>query len=405
MLLELHILQNFAPSNLNRDDTGSPKACEFGGYRRARISSQAIKRAIRREFDVSNLVPAEQRAIRSKRFISEVTDALVRDGRDPMESASVVNGVIEALGLKTASDKNAEYLATVGSGDGQAELSFHKLQVLLYLSASEVATLKKFCEANWDALVAMMATEGASARDKKAAREAAKEALSKKSIDELKTALDGGRAADLALFGRMLADLPERNIDAACQVAHAISTHQVSSEFDYYTAIDDLKPDDTAGADMIGTVEFNSACYYRYANIDLVQLTRNLGGDVALAADTVRAFLVASRDAIPTGKQNSFAARNAPSFIMTVVRPSGAWSLANAFVSPVRPSGQGIIANSIAALDRHWGELTTVYGAPAGASLALVATGEADLSNLAAARLATFNDLLERTVAAVAGRS
>jgi hypothetical protein len=90
---------------------------------------------------------------------------------------------------------------------------------------------------------------------------------------------------------------------------------------------------------------------------------------------------------------------------MTVVRPSGAWSLANAFVSPVRPSGQGIIANSIAALDRHWGELTTVYGAPAGASLALVATGEADLSNLAAARLATFNDLLERTVAAVAGRS
>src|SRR5690606_27169067 len=111
------------------------------------------------------------------------------------------------------------------------------------------------------------------------------------------------------------------------QVAHAISTHQVNAEFDYYTAVDDQKPKDTAGADMIGTVEFNSACYYRYANIDVAQLAANLGNDRDLAIAAVRAFLVASRDAIPTGKQNSFAARNAPSFIMTVVRPSGAWSL------------------------------------------------------------------------------
>src|SRR5690606_30773078 len=158
--------------------------------------------------------------------------------------------------------------------------------------------------------------------------------------------LDGGRAVDLALFGRMLADLPDRNVDAACQVAHAISTHRVSAEFDYYTAVDDLKPDDTSGADMIGTVEFNSACYYRYANIDLRQLVKNLKGeaeevDAELAEAAVRAFLIASRDAIPTGKQNSFAARNAPSFFLAVVRDRGAWSLANAFVAPVNGQQEG----------------------------------------------------------------
>src|SRR6185503_11754224 len=102
-----------------------------------------------------------------------------------------------------------------------------------------------------------------------------------------------------------LADLPERNISAACQVAHALSTNKVSMEFDYYTAIDDRKPDDTAGADMIGTVEFNSACFYRYANLDVDQLRANLGDDTALARQTVEAFVRASVSAIPTGKQNS----------------------------------------------------------------------------------------------------
>lgn len=377
MLLELHILQNFAPSNLNRDDTGSPKTCEFGGYRRARISSQAIKRAIRREFDVSHLVPEEQRAIRSKRFVERIAEGLVRTGRPADLAPGVAEAGLALLDIALAKDNKTQYL--------------------LYLGAAEVDRIVAFCDAQWEPLAA------AATAEKKSAKKGAQDEGAKKLAKELQTALDGGRAADLALFGRMLADLPERNIDAASQVAHAISTHQVSSEFDYYTAVDDLKPEDTAGADMIGTVEFNSACYYRYANVDLAQLKKNLGGDEALAEATVRAFLVASRDAIPTGKQNSFAARNAPSFIMTVVRPAGAWSLANAFVNPVRPSGHGIIANSMTALDKHWGELTSVYGAPTGASIAFVATGEAELANLGAARVATFNELLERTVTAAGG--
>src|SRR5918912_1303066 len=103
----------------------------------------------------------------------------------------------------------------------------------------------------------------------------------------------------------MLADLPERNSDAACQVAHAFSTNKASMEMDYYTAVDDLKPDDTAGADMIGTVEFNSACFYRYANLDLEQLAHNLQKDNELTVKTTEAFLRAFIHAVPTGKQNT----------------------------------------------------------------------------------------------------
>lgn len=174
-------------------------------------------------------------------------------GKNPEDAAAVANAAIEAIGLKTASDKNAAYTGEFGAGSSSSEVTFRKLQVLLYLSTAELKAFSEFADADWEALLAMARAENASARDKKAAREAAATALSKKVIDDFKARLNGGRAADLALFGRMLAaDLPDRNIDAASQVAHAISTNRVSVEFDYYTAVDDLKPGDTEGADMIG---------------------------------------------------------------------------------------------------------------------------------------------------------
>jgi CRISPR system Cascade subunit CasC len=178
--------------------------------------------------------------------------------------------------------------------------------------------------------------------------------------DELKKKLDGGKAADLALFGRMLADLPDKNIDAACQVAHAISTHKVGVEFDFYTAMDDLPKENETGAGMMGTVEFNSACYYRYASIDLEQLKNNLGGDAELSKKTVEAFIRASVAAIPTGKQNSFSAQNPPDFVMAVVRDRNLWSLANAFSRPVKEDG-GLMENSINALVEYWNRLTTAF--------------------------------------------
>jgi len=401
MLLELHIIQNFAPSNLNRDDTGAPKSCEFGGYRRARISSQSIKRAIRCEFGDQDLVPAINRAERTKRLLTAIAEPLVSEGRDARTAEAVVAATLSALELSVVASPDGD----IDLSDSEARREYfdkQKTQYLLYVGTSEVDRLATFCRDNWDSLATIVTNTEAKGRDaKKAAREAATKVLSKEVIADLKGSLDGGRAADLALFGRMLADLPKRNIDAASQVAHAISTHQVSSEFDYYTAVDDRKREDTAGADMIGTVEFNSACVYRYANIDIAQLEKNLSGDQDLVKATLRAFLLASRDAIPTGKQNSFAARNAPAFFFTVVRERGAWSLANAFVDPVRPGlNGGLIDASIKALDTHWGDLVAMYGEPDGARLAVAALGQPDLAHLKAYRMQNFDALLDSTLAA-----
>ena len=156
----------------------------------------------------------------------------------------------------------------------------------------------------------------------------------KKALDKV---FNGGKALDVALFGRMLADMPEKNQYAACQVAHAISTHSVEREFDFYTAVDDLKPEDTAGADMMGTIEFNSACFYRYAVVDWEKLVANLQDDTELASKGLRAFLEAFVVAEPTGKQNTFAAHNPPEFVAVSVRRNTApRNLANAFEVAVR---------------------------------------------------------------------
>jgi len=345
MIIELHMLQNFAPSCLNRDDTNSPKECEFGGYRRARISSQCIKRSIRQYFKSSSLLPPENLASRTLRLVDDLAQRLVRQGKPEGQARQVVKKVIQGINLGL-DDKD-------------------KTQYLIFIGEEEIARMAELIIGQWDALAGSV-REGESDKKKKKDE-------SLKSFSEI---LTGGKAADLALFGRMLADLPDKNINAACQVAHAISTHKVSVEFDFYTAMDDLKkPEEEAGAGMMGTVEFNSACFYRYANIDINQLADNLLGKLrekattdelkeanSLAGKTVEAFIRAAVNAVPTGKQNSFAAQNPPSFVFAVARNSGAWSLANAFASPVRVGESGdLVQKSTDALLDYWGKLVRVY--------------------------------------------
>jgi CRISPR system Cascade subunit CasC len=175
---------------------------------------------------------------------------------------------------------------------------------------------------------------------------------------------DGGKAVDVALFGRMLADMPEKNQNAACQVAHAISTHAVEREFDFYTAVDDRKPDDTAGADMMGTVEFNSACFYRYAVVDWEKLVANLQEDKELAAKGLRAFLEGFVVAEPTGKQNTFAAHNPPEFVVVSVRRNTApRNLANAFETAIRVrKDESLTSKSAEALTQKSKALQAAYG-------------------------------------------
>jgi CRISPR system Cascade subunit CasC len=159
----------------------------------------------------------------------------------------------------------------------------------------------------------------------------------------------------------------------------------VSPEFDYYTAVDDLNPKGETGAGMIGTVEFNSGCFYRYANVDLAQLTENLKGDKNLASRTLQAFIRASIEAVPSGKQNSMAAQNPPSFVMVVVRRVGLWSLANAFLKPVAPDeDEDLVRKSIVCIDHHWGALTRMYGTRAIAGVHFCATDAPETPSLGA---------------------
>lgn len=338
MLLELHLLQNFAPSNLNRDDTGSPKDCQFGGYTRARISSQCLKRAIRTDFKSRHLIPSENLATRTKRLVDAIADRLDKLGKPREQSILVATALLNSLKLGVdAEDRMTEYL--------------------LFVSEGEIAAATQVCMRFWDSLLVAVPSEG----NKSGAK--TNTAVPADATKLLEAALNSGQAADLALFGRMIADRPDFNVEAASQVAHAISTHAVSTGFDFYTAVDDLKPDDTTGADMLGQIEFNSACFYRYANIDISALASSLTNNSDLARRTVWAFIHASVNAIPTGKQNSMAAHNKPSFVMVVVREDSAYNLANAFLKPTRPGRDTDLCQaSLQQLDAHWGKLTAMYG-------------------------------------------
>lgn len=318
-IIEIHALQNFAPSNLNRDDTGAPKDALFGGTRRARVSSQCLKRSIRQYFSglvEQNLLATDDVAFRTKRVLDALVSSLVEKGRTEAEADEKARLALGAMELTVKEDGKNEYL--------------------LFLGQQEISGIADIIHAKWDSITA---SEAAPAEGKKAGK--AKKQAAQSADPELKKALDkvfnGGKALDLALFGRMLADMPEKNQNAACQVAHAISTHAVEREFDFYTAVDDLKPEDTAGADMMGTVEFNSACFYRYAVVDWEKLVSNLQNDDALAAKGLRAFLEGFVVAEPTGKQNTFAAHNPPEFVaITVRRNTAPRNLANAFETAVR---------------------------------------------------------------------
>lgn len=333
--IEFHILQSFAPSNLNRDDTGSPKDAVFGGVRRGRISSQSLKRATRFYMKDQGLVPPHAASHRSKRVTELLATKLQERDVGAEDASAVALNVLGQVGsqqkLKVKASKSGESLTEYLMFLGEAELN--EIADVLAPQAQELRDPKSKALASAGTVVT--------------------DILKKK----------GAGAVDVALYGRMLANLPEGNADASCQVAHAISTHRVDREFDYYTAVDDLKPDDNSGADMIGTIEFNSSVYYRYSVIDVTQLEENLGGDKDLTKTTVAAYTRAVAEAAPSGKQNTFAAHNLPSAILVTVRRSrGPRNLANAFEKPVVGGKDGLVSESVKRLAAEWQKTDEAYG-------------------------------------------
>ncbi len=336
LFVEYHLIQNFAPSNLNRDDTGAPKDAIFGGHRRARVSSQCFKRAIRLQAAGSSAIPAEHQAVRTKKLKKLLALELLNLGRTDAEPRIEV--ALAGVGLPLDDEGDTQYL--------------------LFLGRREIAAFAGLIDRHWDALNVQPVADG-----KKKSKKEGKAGVPEGLLMEAKKLLDGGKAVDVALFGRMLADLPEINQDAACQVAHAISTHKVEREFDYFTAVDDEGGAGETGAGMIGQVEFNSATLYRYAVVDPAKLMSNLGDDPELVLTGLGAFTEAMVKAIPTGKQNSFAAHNPPSFVGVVLRHSSPFNLANAFERPVWPrADRELTSLSVEKLAEHDSKIAAFYG-------------------------------------------
>lgn len=381
-LVEIHVLQNFAPSNLNRDDTGAPKDALFGGTRRARVSSQCSKRAVRQHFTglvAQNILVSDDVAVRTKRVLDTLTKSLVERGHSETEATDKARLALAAMELTVKDDGKSQYL--------------------LFLGQREIANVANIIHEKWEAITPSDAAPAEGKKAGKAKKQAAQDADPglKKALDKV---FDGGKAVDVALFGRMLADMPEKNQNAACQVAHAISTHSVEREFDFYTAVDDLKPEDTAGADMMGTVEFNSACFYRYAVVDWGKLVENLQGDMALAERGLRAFLEGFVVAEPTGKQNTFAAHNPPEFVaVTVRRNTAPRNLANAFETPIYVrKDESLTKKSAEELAKKAKTLQAVFG---GKEKTLVLNPIGAALDGFGKPASTLNELLDGTLSAV----
>jgi CRISPR system Cascade subunit CasC len=362
MLIEIHILQNHAPSNLNRDDTGSPKECFFGGVRRARISSQCLKRSIRRSTIFQGKLHGFL-ATRTRRLPELLRERFEKEGLKEFAemAAQKATGFGTSEGKERPAEKDGKYATAQTMFLTPQDID--AVTVVLLEAAREAKTPKKFAE-----------TKAADLQEK--ARQKGFRPIT----------------VDIALFGRMITSEAFRNVEASAQVAHAISTHKVDHEFDYYTAVDDLSRSDQeseedAGADMLGDVEFNSACYYKYFSIDTKGLIDNLTGAklglqistekqseaAELAATTIDALLQAAIQITPTGKQNSFAAHQLPAAVLIEIRPHCMpVSYANAFVDPARNGKDGdLVRSSLAKLARHVEALTKGFNLQASARLFL----------------------------------
>jgi CRISPR system Cascade subunit CasC len=327
-IVDIHVIQTVPPSNLNRDDTGSPKSAVYGGTRRARVSSQAWKRATRDAFET--LLDRDELGVRTKRVIELVGDEITKQDAAMKDRApELAKAVLEAAGIKIKAARKA---------DAPEEAGY-----LLFLSNRQVFGLAELA-----VQAARDAVDGKVQIDTKAAKARA----------------DREHSVDVSLFGRMVADLTDLNVEAAAQVAHALSVHTVANEYDYFTAVDDHKKADAnedAGAGMIGTVEFNSSTLYRYATVDVDRLHDNLGQAEATRR-AMEAFTRAFVSSMPTGKQNTFANRTLPDAVLVVVRETQSINLVGAFEDPVADGEKGgRIAASIWRLAKHANELYDAF--------------------------------------------
>ncbi len=336
-LIELHILQSFPVSCLNRDDVGAPKTAVFGGCTRARISSQCLKRAIRK-LAQEQYPAARFGGSRSRLILEPLRVAMEKHGMAAAKASVYAAQVAELLAGLDAK--------TVESDGTPKEGKIPRVGTLIFLSPSEVDAL--------GATVAELVTKDPKAK------------LDVKKLTKACKAVPLSDAADIAMFGRMVAKGPDLTLEGAGMFSHALSTHKTENDIDFFAAVDDekLKGED-AGAGHTGPIEFSSACYYRYAglNLGLLRDDEHLG---ALARPerqaVVDAFLRATILAVPGARKNSMNANTAPSYVLGVVKAQGQpLQLINAFETPVRCKN-GLVEPSVKEMREHHSAMKKTWG-------------------------------------------
>ena len=341
-LIELHILQSFPVTCLNRDDLGAPKSARFGGVDRARVSSQCWKRAVR-EF-AHDAKPELFGASRSKILGPAIEKAAKDFGADEKTAAAVKEIVLDAM---NRDDKKQDMVKT-----------------LFFFSPESLKNVVRPLVVDGEKKLPADIVEGLISGDEKKVKKAKKDA-EKLSKDLLKAFGENvSDAADIALFGRMVADDASQTVEGAALFSHALSTHAVRSELDFFSAVDDEKKNaDDAGAGQIGTIEYSSACYYRYIGVNLDLLAKSNLFDQAQIKSVLENFIRAAILANPAARKNSMFGQGLPSYVLAVKRTGQPLSLANAFEKPVEAKrGSGFIEPSITALKKEWGDLKTAFG-------------------------------------------
>jgi CRISPR system Cascade subunit CasC len=319
--LQLHLLTSYPPACLNRDDLNRPKSAIMGGVPRLRISSQSLKRAWRASEQFEDALTGHL-GTRTKRKGVKIFEKLAAAGIREKEAKEWAQAIAARFGKLKAKKEN----------EPRNDL---EIEQLAHFSPEEEAAI--------DALTEVLIREGRAPTE-----------------PQLALLRKQHTAADIALFGRMLADSPAYNTEAACQVAHAITVHRAAVEDDFFTAVDDLNNhEEDAGSAHMGEQGFGAGLFYQYVCVDCDRLRENLGGDTDLASRTIQALIEAAATVAPTGKQNSFASRACAYYVLAEKGSRQPRSLSLAFMKPIREGD--MLDSAVNALTSMRDNLDKVY--------------------------------------------
>ena len=329
-IIEMHILQSFPVTCLNRDDLGAPKSARFGGVERARVSSQCWKRAVRELAHEAN--PHFSETTRTKKLRDYF--CAVAETMKLTDDSSKREAIVDKI-LATKKKVNGKDVYLFGKNDENNEVD-----TLFYISQGTASKLIAFV---WEKVNSDKSYTFAD--------------ISKILKDQMYD------AADIALFGRMVSSDATNTVEGAALFSHALSTHAVRSELDFFSAVDDEKKNaDDAGAGQIGNIEYNSACYYRYVGINLDLLKKSNLFDQAQIRAVLENFIKAAIIAVPAARKNSMFGQGLPSYVLAIKREGQPLSLANAFEKPIEAKrGSGFVEPSIAALKKEWADLKAIF--------------------------------------------